>query len=119
MILRSPMPTSINIDELIADIERARADETTPAWVSVLLRTVLLLVTTMQRHFDELSGTVDRLESENAKLRKQVYGKKSERKPRSAAPKSKSPKENDTPRTGPSALDAADLPVEVEEHEVP
>ena len=119
MILRSPMPTSINIDELIADIERARADETTPAWVSVLLRTVLLLVTTMQRHFDELSGTVDRLESENAKLRKQVYGKKSERKPRSAAPKSKSPKENDTPRTGPSALDAADLPEEVEEHEVP
>ena len=112
------MPTSINIDELIADIERARADETTPAWVSVLLRTVLLLVTTMQRHFDELSGTVDRLESENAKLRKQVYGKKSERKPRTPSAKPPKKKTLETPRTGPSALDAADLPEEAVEHEV-
>lgn len=113
------MPTSINIDELIADIERARSDESTPAWVSVLLRTVLLLVTTMQRHFDEMSATVARLEAENAKLRKELFGKKSERKPRSQAAKSPRKKTAETPRTGPSALDTADLPEETVEHEVP
>lgn len=113
------MPTSINIDELVANIERAKDDPATPSWVGVLLQTVLLLVTTMQRHFDEMSATVTRLEAENTKLRKELYGKKSERKPRTPSAKPPKKKSPDTSRTGPSALDAADLSEEVVEHEVP
>ena len=113
------MTPSLNIDELVATIERALADESTPAWVGVLLQTVLLLITTMQRHFDEMSATVARLEAENTKLRKELFGKKSERKPRSVSPTAPTKKTCDAPRRGTCALDAADLPEEVVRHEVP
>lgn len=75
------MPDFIPIDELVADIDRACKDDKTPAWVSVLLRTVLALVTAMQSRFSQLEESLEDAEAQNAKLRKELYGRKSERRP--------------------------------------
>ncbi len=113
------MPPSIDIDALITKIDQARKDETLPAWVSVLLETVLLLVTTMQMQFALMQTQLELKDAQIAKFQKQIYGRSSERKPPKKAEPSATPKRSRTPRTGPSALDLAELDEEVAEHPVP
>jgi transposase len=109
------MPDLIAIDELLEDIEKARADKDTPPWVSVLLRTVLLLVSALQARTAEL-------EARNEELTRQIYGQRSERsKTRSKQPRqrSKQARKKPKPRKGTSALDETEMEEREEVHEVP
>ena len=79
------MKDSVPVDELIGDVERACADAQTPAWVAVLLKTVLALLRAMQTRFEKLDADLATAAEENDALRKQMYGQKSEKRAKTSA----------------------------------
>lgn len=123
------MPPSID-PQLLRDLEAARASDETPAWVRVLLGMLATLVHSMQQQMTSLTEQLAKLteqlqdqQAQNAILRKQVFGRRSERTPRDkkppAEPKPPKNKAARTPRTGASALDTAQLPEQTIDHTVP
>ncbi len=120
------MADEVSIEQLEADVERAREDPRTPGWVVLLLQAVLLLMRGMSTQLGQLLVQVTGLQAQlaeqqatNTKLRKQLYGKKSEKKPsRKSAPSNK-PRKKAPRRLGPAALDKAVMPEEHERHTLP
>jgi transposase len=113
------MKDSVPVDELIGDVERACADAQTPAWVAVLLKTVLALLRAMQAQFEKLDADLATAAEENAALRKQLYGQKSEKRAKTSARSTRSQPAERPSRRGPLALDAATLAEQLRVHEVP
>ena len=110
------MPDEMDIDELKADLQRAVAAPETPAWVGVLLRTVLMLVSAMQKNFDALNERLARLSGENKALRRQLYGKKSEKRPKSRLNTKRKP--SSSAKKDAEKLDGIQLDEQTVEHEV-
>ncbi len=86
--LWSFMSDFIPLDELIADIERAREDKDTPAWVAVLLRTVLMLVKAMESEYEKKQKELAASTAELEALEQQLNQLKSEQRSSNKAARS-------------------------------
>ncbi len=113
--------------DLLRDLEAARAAAETPPWVRVLLGLLAGLVHSMQEQMralgEQLASVTAQLQEQreqNALLRKQLFGARSERapKPRTSRP-ARAPRADRPARNGPSALDSASLDEEQVTHRVP
>ena len=118
------MPDEITLQQVLKDLKRASQEPSTPSWMTAVLSTVTVLLSGMNEQLRQLLQTVQQLkdalqasQEENERLRKQLYGKKSEKKPRK---KTSMPRKRKTPPKprGAGALDKANLAEEHENHEL-
>ena len=107
----------VSIEQLLEQLEKVRGAPEVPTWVSVLLQAVVVLIKGLARQIQDLV-------EDNARLRKELYGRKSEKRKGKGSEKKKTgkkgtrePKER-KPRTGPSALDQTEMPEEHQSHEL-
>jgi hypothetical protein len=118
------MPDEITIQQVLKDLKRASQEPSTPSWMTAMLSTVTVLLSGMNEQLRQLLQTVQQLkdalqasQEENERLRKQLYGKKSEKKPRKNTSMPRKRKTPPKPR-GAGALDKANLAEEHENHEL-
>lgn len=110
----------ITLEQLKEQIDQAKRDESLPAWVSLLLSMVWVMLQGLNKQLEGSLQTLQEVTYERDRLRRELYEKKSERSKPKRAPKKRGAARKRKPRDpNRETLSKIALPEEVQEHKAP
>jgi transposase len=110
----------ITLEQLKEQIDQAKHDESLPPWVSLLLSMLWVTLHGLNKQLESILHTNQELTYERDRLRRELYGKKSERSKAKRAPKKQDATRKRKPRDPKrETLSKTALPEEVQKHEAP